>query len=1293
MAIISGRDLPKKSEGAVLFADISGFTDLTSRLSKELGVHKGADEITKYLNIIYEAIINRIHDYQGSVISFAGDAITCWFGNDDGRRAIAAGVKVQLVFGELSVKYKLNIGIKVVVSSGPVSRIIVGDPKIQLIDLLVGKTVNRVILAETMAKPGELWVSSSIADKYRHILSIGKNVTTKEGDSFTIVNQLKEDIPSTPWWVEKSIEPGVLPKWILPRVIEKLSLGEERFISELRVTVSLFMKFEGIDFDNDGKAELKVRDFISWVQNCVTNFDGHLLQVIIGDKGDYLYIGFGALSAHEDDAERSVSAAYQIVNPPAELSYIKNIRVGIAMGRMLAGPYGGSNRRTYSMIGESANLAARLMEKAGPGQVLVTQKLASAIKKRFAFKPAGSLDLKGFNKPVPALFLEGHKKISSIIPTDHNKLIGRNSELGQLLEYAEGIRSGTEKGLILMSGEGGIGKSSLINEAVRKIKDSGTRVISASGYAIENSTPYFTARELLKQLLEADEETPLQISERVSSVLSGKPDLIRFIPLLNDILSVGVRENELTAQMQGNIRADNLNLLVNEIFKSTSINSSYLLILDDAHWIDSASWSLIRSLKNSMPELGLIIAYRPFAISKSGELANLIDNSMHKQLELTNLGPEDTGILVGNLLGVKELPSNVQSLIYDKTSGHPFFSEELAYSLLNAGIIKIENESCRFVSGEEMVEESIPNTIQTAIISRLDRLTAPQQLSVKVASILGRLFVFNAVLGIHPTPPGNRGLRDQLNEISRLNLITKQITGPETSYSFKQSIIHEVAYNMLSYSQRFELHQKAALWYENHYYDDLSKYYSHLGYHWQKAEVYYKAIDYMEKAAIDAIAKGAYRDGIKFIEQTLILTRYSSITRERRAALLIEMGVALFKIGELEDARRKLISGIRILKHRAAQNSAGMLISLMAGSYRQFIIRIKKGRIRTVQGEKRDIHIRLSRAYEYLAQSYFHQNKLFFSLDAGLASLNSAELAGPSAQLARAYGSLCVSSSTMPIPGLYEEYARLARTLLTDGVGLDDNGRILELIAVALSGKGRWEEVRDLCTKAMEMADEIGDRFLFMENTCILAAGLLHNGHFDESKKLREELLTIGKKDQVDLVQGWAHLQLAEVALQEGDFGRSREHLLSADSFEQALGQPDKLWLQGLHAITSLMLKDEDLAFSYGEKALKLSRQSLPTSFFVLEGYSGMINAFFNIYSASPQNSLYAKRLRQAFNSFSKYASSFPIGKPRFFYWKAMEALRKKKDKQAEKYKQKGLSIAGDMNMVFEEKLLMSIPV
>jgi len=442
-ALARGKTLPEHTRGAAVLADISGFTPLTEALAKELGLQRGAEEITRQLNRVYGALIDEVHRYGGSVIGFSGDAITCWF-DDDKRsnvpgmaalRAVACALAMQAALRQLGrmstpAGAAIELAIKVAVAAGPTRRFLVGDPSILNIEVLAGQTLDELALGEHVASRGEVLVQAAIVEALGPRISVADWRSDPATDKrFAIVSGLAAPAPTAPWpdLASETLAEEQIRPWVLSSVYERVRGGKSAFLSELRPAAVLFLSFAGIDYDAEADAGAKLDTFVRWVQAVLAQYDGALLQLTIGDKGSYLYGSFGAPIAHDDDAVRAVAAALEMLSPPPHLQFVQGIRIGLAYGQMHAGAYGGTSQHTYGVQGDKTNLAARLMQAASAGSILCDEAIYHAAKSRLQFISLASLTVKGKAEPVAV-----YQPISATIQGAINSRIDQLSPAQQL---------------------------------------------------------------------------------------------------------------------------------------------------------------------------------------------------------------------------------------------------------------------------------------------------------------------------------------------------------------------------------------------------------------------------------------------------------------------------------------------------------------------------------------------------------------------------------------------------------------------------------------------------------------------------------------------------------------------------------------------------------------------------------------------------------------------------------------------------------------------------------------------
>jgi len=316
-ALALGQALPERTTGAALFADISGFTPLTEALTNLLGPWRGAEELTKHLDTVYDALISQVERHGGSVVDFAGDAIICWF--DDARthecgpwRAAACGLALQntmQAFRALALPNgaSMALAIKVAVATGPARRLVVGDPYIQLLDTLAGATIARMASGEQLAQQGEVLADAATVDALGAAAQI-REWRTDAGTSarFAVLEALTAAVtPSA--WPAVALTAEQVREWIAPAVYERETSGQGVFLTEFRAAAAIFLRFVGIDYESaEGGAQLD--RWVQHAQRTLAHQGGTLVQLTIGDKGSFLYATFGAPIAHEDDTRRAVAA-------------------------------------------------------------------------------------------------------------------------------------------------------------------------------------------------------------------------------------------------------------------------------------------------------------------------------------------------------------------------------------------------------------------------------------------------------------------------------------------------------------------------------------------------------------------------------------------------------------------------------------------------------------------------------------------------------------------------------------------------------------------------------------------------------------------------------------------------------------------------------------------------------------------------------------------------------------------------------------------------------------------------
>jgi len=916
-------ELPDQTHGAALFTDVSGFIPLTEALVMELGPRRGAFELTRQLNAVYSALIAEVHLYHGSVIGFSGDAITCWFDDSPSSRpaekgqaslrATACALAMQAVMKQFTrittpAGIMVSLAVKAAIATGPVRHFRVGDPQIQYIDVLAGKTLDRMATAEQYTQKGEVVLDletfNSIGDKI--VAAAWRKAATKDatGQHFVIASGLQEQVKTTPWQPlsAKSLTEEQIRPWLLPPVYERLKAGSGRFLTEIRPAVALFLKFGRLDYDQDEAAGTKLDAYIRLVQNILAYYEGYLIQLTIGDKGSYLYAAFGAPLAHDDDPTRAVAAALELRSPPAELNFTGGIQIGISQGRLRAGAYGSTARRTYGVLGDEVNIAARLMQQAKPGQIIVSQRIVDAIGNDYRLEYLGLVIIRGKQEAVPVSTVISRRMPSllGLVGRFATPLLNRDGELARLEQLLDAIVE--NKGRILcLEGAGGIGKSHLMAEFAARAIHRGVRVIPGVCQSTSQNIAYYPWRQVFRALLVLTDEiygndqetlTARQIGQVEEIVRQTNPGWQLRLPLLGELLGLPISHNSTTAAFDPQLRQEALIALAVEMIQIWAKAQPLVLLIEDAHWLDEASLRLAVALGRiitNMPVL-LVLVQRPRDQSLFPDLNRLPE---YQHLILGELSAQGvTGLVTNRLQG--KFSHLALALIQNLVQGNPFFTEELVDTLRQSGHLYRENGgpwtlSARLFKalqeanclvknkGGEWalapdaslsgVELDIPDSIYGLVWSRLDYLPETTKMTLKVASVIGRTVEFDLLAQSHPTRPDQAALLEQFRELETYDLLRLVTSSARLTYTFKHHLIQEAIYETMTQNQQRELHRVVA--------ESLAQIrpesVESLAYHYQQGGVRDQALFYLDQAAHKAQREYANETALNYYNQALAL--------------------------------------------------------------------------------------------------------------------------------------------------------------------------------------------------------------------------------------------------------------------------------------------------------------------------------------------------------------------------------------------------------------------------------------
>jgi class 3 adenylate cyclase len=819
---------------AVLFADISGFTPLMERLSQR-GL-QGVEELSRTMNGYFDQLVNELTAHGGEVARFAGDAaIVLWPARDASREALAdvtlraarCGLRLQERLHAFPVIEGLTLSLRVGLGTGEMYALLVGEND-RWEYLVTGAPMHQAAAAQQAAVPGGLVASPAC---WEHLEEHFKGEVHASGNV-----RLRACLSALP--PRAALAPGLSPEAeaaLLPFVSRTLralfEVPHSAWRAELRRVSVLFLELHGLAEPSSPALLAQMQAVTRALQTAVYAFGGSINQLLADDKGTVLLAAWGLpTSAHEDNAVRAVRAALQAQTALKGLGL--SASVGITTGHVFCGDRGGVSRREYALAGRVVNLAARLMQQAR-GELLCDETTTHEAGPRIEFEPLPPLTARGMNNPVPVW----RPVMEQRRPQQPAAITGREAERALLDEALRQLPLG-RGGPVVLEGEAGIGKSSLVRYLQGRAREYPLRVLQAATDAVESTTLYYAWRAIFADILGCA-HAPSASARRslLLARLAGDERLLSLAPLLNPVLRLDLPDTELTAQLHDEARADTTQGLLLELLARELVGSPSVFILEDAHWLDSTSWELTRRLLREYPEHLLLLSTRPDPDSATSSLKSILRMPSARHLRLQPMPAEDISQLICARLGATRLSAPLAAFIHERAEGHPFFAEALVYVLRDEGMLVTEAGECRFsarATGSGPL--SIPSTLEGLITSRVDRLSPTEQLTIKAASVIGRVFHHGTLRDIHPIEDAKPSLGAQLEHLSRLDLTVRhqatredpsylfidlmtvrlrgrareeareEATEEDPSYLFKHVITRQVVYNLLVFEQRRQLH-------------------------------------------------------------------------------------------------------------------------------------------------------------------------------------------------------------------------------------------------------------------------------------------------------------------------------------------------------------------------------------------------------------------------------------------------------------------------------------------------------
>lgn len=1086
----------RRRRASLVFVDISGFTAMSERLAR-LG-RVGAEEVTDLLNLTFGHMLAVSYEQGGSLLKFGGDALLLEFDGDDHEgRAVHAATAMRRALRDLQplessagqVRLRMSVG----VHTGDVDHFLVGSEHREFI--VAGPASTAVVRMEGLANAGDIVLSSELAT------SLGPRIrTSPHGTGFRLRRQLEGTRGRPPAVPDAATMPHA-GRLLSEQVRRRLEHGVPE--AEHRPAVIGFVKFAGIDdllaSGGPEAAADALEQLVDTVMAAAAPDDVCVLSSDVDANGGKLILTAGVPTAEEFDGERMLRALRRVVDSDLRLP----IRVGVNRGPVFAGVVGPWFRLTYTIIGDAVNTAARVMSHASPGELLATPEVLNRSQALFDVEPVEPFVVKGKREPLTAYRVGAPRTERLRRPRAEFRLVGRDADVDALVEELGAVEAGGR--LVELLGPAGIGKSRLVDELHERCPAVPMALVAASRY--EAQTPYHVVSQLVSQHLGLDADAGAE--QLGAAVRSMAPNLLASLPLLGDVLGIGVPDNDTTRDLTPTNRAHRVARSVCRLLAAV-VPEPAVLVVEDLHWADPESIAVIETLvRTVLPRqrwLLVLTARQRAALGDpdgTGELARRV-------MELEPLGPEVARQLVLAAAEAGIVPLDRGHLLLERAGGNPFFLQEL---LRTGG------------SGE------LPASVDALVQSQLDQLPPEDREVLSHAAVLGAEIDTEMLAATSGIP-----VDVQRRTFARLsNFVEPTASG---SFRFRHDLVHVGAYDRLPFRRRRELHRIAAdtleSWTRRPRRPDLLAVHTHRAGDWTRARTY------SLEAAQAAASRFANLSAAAHYRRAIEAGRFIPDLPVEAAAFAWErLGDALMLASSYEDAvdayrqakrfsppahQVRLCGQIGQLRERQGRFSQAlrwygraMKLDAEHGGDATGRMLVESGIVRIRQGKPREAMVMAERA---------------------------TEVGGDLQTIARI--SYVRAWAAMLLGEQAVEDRRRTLELFEEADDLVGQGLAYNVISMAAYYRGDWDEAATAYQRAGELRRRIGDEVAAAAADGNLGELLSDQGHFERARPLLEECRNVCAAAGYESSRRFAEMTLGRLAARVGDFDTAEELLTAA---------------------------------------------------------------------------------------------------------------------------------------------------
>ena len=870
-----------------MFLDLSGFSTMTDVLMQH-GQH-GAEVLAGLMHGVFDPLVESIFDYGGKIVGFAGDGIMALYpieadSKSTALRALASAYLVQQRLDEnparQTVYGKFPISAKIGLAVGSVSwGILLSQDGEDATYYFRGTAVDESASAEHYAGAGEILLTEGMKDLLQG------QVATMPFASFHRFRGFRVGMPGNTRVIFSPVDLNISRRFMPEEVIAQDVRGEFRQI------VNLFMRFPDLPDET-------LQELMTIVFELRKKYGGLITRLDFGDKGCNMLMLWGAPVAYGNDIGRALNF---VLDLKSNVDF--PITAGVTYYIAHSGYLGSAMYEDYTCYGWGVNLASRFMMSAPTGQIWVDDRIARRVSKRFDIELAGIQTFKGFAAQQKVHLLRGYKPAMEAI--HQGELVGREEELAQIASFTEPLWHKKFAGYLLVSGDAGIGKGSLVHEfrfSERFEKDEILWAICQSDQILRQS--FNPLRSWLLRYFDvsfhkSQDERRQAFDSKLDDVLASIPDpeLARELDRTRSILAALVDlywPESLYEQLDAEGRYNNTFLALIGLLKAESLRQPVILFLEDLQFTDTDTKDFLPRLKRAILAAGetypiaIIVTSRPHG---QGLAIDLID----ARIDLAGLSSSAMARFAENFLGGVTAPELV-TVLFHRSEGNPYFAEQILRFLQEENFVEMSKNGWALV--RKLRDDILPGDVSATLIARLDQLARKVKESIQTASVLGREFEIQVLLQMLRE---EEGAREHIAEAEKA-----AIWAPlnEMSYIFSHGLLRDAAYSMQMRARRRDLHALAVEALENVYTENLRSQYAELAYHSEHAELRQKAQQYYTLAGKASSDLYQNSQAIDYLTRALGFTPFDDLATQ--FDLLVERTELFNRLGDRTSQSKDL---------------------------------------------------------------------------------------------------------------------------------------------------------------------------------------------------------------------------------------------------------------------------------------------------------------------------------------------------------------------------------------------------